>query len=49
MFVFCVWHADILQNYINNSQWASTISVHCITSTACLSAGDALRELDSMV
>eukprot|EP01041_Mallomonas_annulata_P008628 gene8628-17798_t len=48
MFIFCVWHADMLQAYINNSKWPSTISVRCITSTACLSAGDALRELDSM-
>ena len=46
--MFCVWHAEALQTYINNSKWPSTISVRCITSSACLSAGDALRELDSM-
>ena len=38
----------MLQEYLNKSKWPSTISVRCITSTACLSAGDALRELDSM-
>jgi len=48
LFVFCVWHADMLQTYLNSSKWPSTISVKCITSSACLSAGDALRELDSM-
>lgn len=48
LFVFCVWHAKLLQTYINDSKWPSTISVRCITSTSCLSAGDALRELDSM-
>ena len=48
LFVFCVWHAEMLQTYLNSSKWPSTILVRCITSTACLSAGDALRELDSM-
>lgn len=38
----------MVQAYINNSKWPSSIAVRCITSTACLSAGDALRELDSM-
>jgi len=48
LFLVCVWHADVIQNYINNSKWPSTISVRCINSTSCLSAGDALRELDSL-
>lgn len=38
----------MLQEYIANSKWPSTITVRCITSTACSSAGDALREIDSM-
>lgn len=38
----------MLQTYLNNSKWPSTISVKCITSSACLSAGDALRELDAL-
>ena len=38
----------MLQNYLLNSKWSTTLSVRCITSTACLSAGDALRELDAM-
>jgi len=48
LFIFCVWHAAILQDYISKAKWSSSISVRCITSTACSSAGDALRELDSM-
>lgn len=46
--MFCVWHAEMLQNYLQNSKWSTALSVRCITSTACLSAGDALRELDAM-
>eukprot|EP01035_Chromulina_nebulosa_P024030 gene24030-31207_t len=46
--VFCVWHAETLQSYINSSKWPSLIQVRCISSAACLSAGDALRELDAL-
>jgi hypothetical protein len=46
--VFCVWHGDRIQEYVNNSKWPSILSVRCIQSTSCLSAGDALRELDTM-
>jgi hypothetical protein len=46
--VFCVWHGDKIQEYVNNSKWPSILSVRCIQSTSCLSAGDALRELDTM-
>jgi translation initiation factor eIF-2B subunit epsilon len=48
IFIFCVWHAEMLQSYINNTKWPSTIAVRCISSSACLSAGDALRELDAL-
>ncbi|KAJ1424856.1 nucleotide-diphospho-sugar transferase [Ochromonadaceae sp. CCMP2298] len=48
IFIFCVWHAEQLQAYINKSKWPSILSVRCISSAACLSAGDALRELDAM-
>jgi translation initiation factor eIF-2B subunit epsilon len=48
IFIFCVWHAEMLQSYINNSKWPSNIAVKCISSSACLSAGDALRELDAL-
>ena len=36
---------DKLQAYINGSKWANnaSINVRCIASSACLSAGDALR------
>ena len=39
----------MLQEHIA-SKWSSTtgIKIHCVTSKACLSAGDALRELDSL-
>ena len=48
LFLVCVWHADVIQSYINSSKWPSTITVRCINITSCLSAGDALRELDSL-
>lgn len=48
LFMVCVWHADFIQRYVNNSKWPSTITVRCINSASCLSAGDALRELDSL-
>jgi translation initiation factor eIF-2B subunit epsilon len=38
----------MLQEYLLNSKWSNTLVVRCITSTACSSAGDALRELDAM-
>jgi translation initiation factor eIF-2B subunit epsilon len=38
----------MVESYINNSKWPTLISVKCITSAACLSAGDALRELDAL-
>jgi len=43
-----VWHEEMLQAYIKQSKWPDLIAVHCISSTTCSSAGDALRELDSM-
>jgi translation initiation factor eIF-2B subunit epsilon len=48
VFVFCVWHAELLQEYIKGKKWPSSITVTCLSSSACLSAGDALREIDSM-
>jgi translation initiation factor eIF-2B subunit epsilon len=37
-----------VQEYINNSKWPQILSIKCITSSACLTPGDALRELDAM-
>ena len=48
LFVFCVWLSDLVQSYISKSKWNLKLDVHCITSSSCLSPGDALRELDSM-
>jgi translation initiation factor eIF-2B subunit epsilon len=46
--VFCVNHAEELAKYISQSKWSNHMDVRCITSGNCLSAGDALRELDQM-
>ena len=48
IFVFCVWHASALQEYLHQSRWNKILTIRCITSTSCLSAGEALREIDSM-
>lgn len=48
VFVFCVWHAAHLQKFINESKWNSLLTIKCITSNSCLSAGEALREIDSL-
>ena len=47
LFVLCVWHAEIIQAYVNNSKWATntTISVQCINFPSSQCAGDALRDL----
>jgi hypothetical protein len=47
VFVFCVWHAAAIQDYIATSRWQNIMSVQCVQQTSCLSAGDALREIDS--
>lgn len=42
-------HADKLKGYIENSRWKKTnIKIECVSSSTCFSAGDALRELDSL-
>ena len=48
VFVFCCAHAEQITEYIENSAWASTpgFAVHTIVSTACISAGEALRLID---
>ena len=43
-----MWHADALQEYIESKTWPPSIIVTCLSSSACLSAGDALREIDAM-
>jgi translation initiation factor eIF-2B subunit epsilon len=48
VFVFCVNHAEQLSEYLAESRWGEHMDVRCITSTNCLSAGDALREIDQM-
>ena len=51
IFVFCVNHADQVEEYVSQgtcSQYSSAIQVHCIKDSNCTSAGDALRHLDSL-
>jgi len=49
IFLVCVWHADKLQHYLDNvAKWPRSLTVHCMPMPSCLSAGDALRELDSL-
>jgi translation initiation factor eIF-2B subunit epsilon len=39
---------EMLQAYIESKSWSPSLTVTCISSSSCLSAGDALREIDSM-
>ena len=48
IFIFCVWHADQVEEYIRNSRWNDIVTIQCISSSSCSSAGDALREIDGM-
>lgn len=48
IFIFCAWHAEKIEEYINRSRWPKLLSIRCISSAVCSSAGDALRELDSL-
>lgn len=47
IFIVCVWGAEKLQQYVDSAKWSKGLTVHCIQLASCLSAGDALRELDS--
>lgn len=48
VFVFCCAHADQIQTYLEQSRWHKNrqMKVSVVTSTACLSAGEALRLVD---
>eukprot|EP01042_Synura_sphagnicola_P011990 gene11990-15278_t len=48
IFIFCVWHADQVEEYIRNSRWNDIVTTQWISSSSCSSAGDALREIDGM-
>ena len=43
IFVFCVTHADMVQEYLAQSQWAD--HVKCIVSSSVSTLGDALRRI----
>lgn len=48
IFVFCCAHAKAVKEYLDNSKWSksSRPDVKTVTSTNCLSAGEALRNLE---
>lgn len=46
VFVFCVSHAKQLEDYLQSSKWPTQLEVRIITSNNCVSAGDALRDID---
>jgi translation initiation factor eIF-2B subunit epsilon len=48
VFVFCVCHAEKVEAYLRQSRWNDLLSINCITSNTCTSAGDALREIDAL-
>jgi translation initiation factor eIF-2B subunit epsilon len=49
VYIFCAWHAAQIEEYVNSTAWSRRIILHVISaSTTCLTAGDALRELDNM-
>eukprot|EP00981_Chlorochromonas_danica_P012587 scaffold5178_cov229-Ochromonas_danica.AAC.3 len=48
IFVFCASHADKVEKYVKERRWNHTVTIRCISSPNCQSAGDALRELDAM-
>jgi hypothetical protein len=48
IFIFCVRHVEMIQQFVDQLSLPSNISVRCIFSRSCLSQGDALRELDVM-
>ena len=49
IFVFCTAHADQIEEFVRNSIWASTpgLKIQVVHGPDCVSAGDALREMDS--
>jgi translation initiation factor eIF-2B subunit epsilon len=46
--VYCVWYGNLIEDYIARSKWSSIVAIRCVCQPSCGSAGDALRELDSL-
>jgi translation initiation factor eIF-2B subunit epsilon len=49
IFVFATAHADQIQQFVRTSIWkdAPNLSIHVVVGPDCVSAGDALREIDA--
>ncbi|KAJ6263745.1 hypothetical protein Dda_2315 [Drechslerella dactyloides] len=49
IFLYCCAHADMIQQYIQNSKWSrpsSPFDIHIVESPSSTSVGDVMRELD---
>eukprot|EP01031_Cornospumella_fuschlensis_P041707 gene41707-50902_t len=48
IFLFSVSHADKIEQYVKTLTLPHTLSIRCINSPNCSTAGDALREIDAL-
>ncbi|CAK4608954.1 unnamed protein product [Aphanomyces euteiches] len=46
--IFCTGNASAIEAYLSTSTVAQTVKTQCVMSPTCLTAGDAIRELDRM-
>ncbi|OQR91949.1 translation initiation factor eIF-2B subunit epsilon [Achlya hypogyna] len=46
--IFCTAHAQAIEAFLASSVIARTVKTQCILAPTCLTAGDAIRELDRM-
>ncbi|EQC42712.1 hypothetical protein SDRG_00439 [Saprolegnia diclina VS20] len=46
--IFCTAHAAAIEAFLSTSVIAQTVKTQCILAPTCLTAGDAIRELDRM-
>ncbi|GFH48683.1 translation initiation factor eif-2bgamma [Chaetoceros tenuissimus] len=48
LFVFCATSGDTVEEYVQKSNWTSSINVKCVKDSSVTNAGDALRYLDKL-
>mmetsp|Transcript_33513 Transcript_33513/g.66722 ORF Transcript_33513/g.66722 Transcript_33513/m.66722 type:complete len:238 (-) Transcript_33513:507-1220(-) len=48
VFLVCISHAEQIQAYLLASGWGERLNIEVVTSQVCTSAGDVMRELDTM-